>query len=260
MKKQKYIHDGKCIWCGREEPAVTFESKPHILPKALGGDEICVDVCDECNHYFGTAEKYLPNIDLVVREILEAYRLFGTNYYENRKTPKKFTFFHYDLKSGKIKLKNTFRSGTITFQFKRGLYELFLQKYHNVTHNGNDSCWDWVRQYARYGSKYVMREPRVYYAFNNITFTPAEEDQNSVLMSDKLIDNTLKYGVFHMFLMGQNFFMEVLPSRFQLYGEYYLQNEATKMLVNVKGDESVYELTNILDIDPFMIRYNSQNI
>ncbi len=105
-----------------------------------------------------------------------------------------------------------------------------------------------------------MREPRVYYAFNNITFTPAEEDQNSVLLSDKLIDNTLKYGVFHMFLMGQIFFLEVLPSRFQLYGEYYLQNEATKMLVNVKGDESVYELTNILDIDPFMIRYNSQNI
>ena len=256
----EFIHDGQCIWCGRKKPNVTFNTIPHILPKSLGGLEIGVDVCDDCNHYFGTAEKRLPAIDTVLREIFESYRLFGTNYYEHKEPPKKFTFFHYNSKTGRIKLKPSFRASTITFQFKRGLYELFLQKYHNVTHNGNDLCWDWVRQYARYGSKYVKREPRVYYAFNNITFTPAEEDQNSVLMSDKLIDDTLKYGVFHMFLMGQNFFLEVLPSRFQLYGEYYLQNKATKMLVNVKGDESVYELTNILDIDPFMIRYNSQNI
>lgn len=252
----KYIYDGKCIWCGRKDPIVTFESKPHILPKALGGNELCVDVCDECNHYFGTAEKHLPNIDLVVREIFEAYRLFGTNYYENKKLPKKFTFFHYDIKTGKIKLKNTFRASTITFQFKRGLYELFLQKYHNTTHKGNDSCWDWIRQYARYGTKYVLREPHVYYAYNNITFTPAEGELNSILMSDKLIEDVQEYGVFHMYLMGQNFFMEVLPSIFQRRGYDYMRKEATKMIVNVKGNESVFELTNIMDIDPFMTRYN----
>ena len=49
MQKNKYIHDGKCIWCGRGEPTVTFYTKPHMLPKALGGYETCLDVCDECN-------------------------------------------------------------------------------------------------------------------------------------------------------------------------------------------------------------------
>lgn len=256
MHKNKYIHDGKCIWCGRGEPTVSFETKPHILPKALGGNEICLDVCDECNHYFGTAEKRLPAIDTVTREIFESYRLFGTNYYENKNLPKKFTFFHYNLNSGRIKVKSSFRASTITFQFKRGLYELFLQKYHSITYKGNDPCWDWIRQYARYGTKYVLREPHVYYAYNNITFVPAEK-LNTVLMSDKLIDDALKYGVFHMHLMGQNFFLEVLPCMFQLRGKEYLRNEATKMVFNVKGNECLFELMNIIDIDPFMTRYNS---
>lgn len=91
-----YIHDGQCIWCGRKAPVATFSTIPHILPKSLGGTETCVDVCDECNHYFGTSAKGLPAIDVVLREIFESFRLFGTNYYEEHKPPIKFAFFHYN--------------------------------------------------------------------------------------------------------------------------------------------------------------------
>lgn len=257
MHKSKYIHDGKCIWCGREEPTVTFESKPHILPKSLGGSEICIDVCDECNSYFGSAEKRLPAIDTVIREIFESYRLFGTNYYKDKSFPKKFTFFHYNLKTGRLKLKNTFRDATITSQFKRGLYELFLQKYHSLTFKGNDHQWDWVRSYARYGTKYILREPHVFYAFNNITFLPGEEYLNFVLMSEKMIEDAMKYGVFNIFLMGQNFYIEVLPHTFQQYGRTYLQTVANSMLVPAKGNERLFEFTSIKQIDPFMTRYVS---
>lgn len=255
MHKSKYIHDGKCIWCGREEPTVTFESKPHILPKSLGGSEICIDVCDECNSYFGSAEKRLPAIDTVIREIFESYRLFGTNYYKDKSFPKKFTFFHYNLKTGRLKLKNTFRDATITSQFKRGLYELFLQKYHSLTFKGNDHQWDWVRSYTRYGTKYILREPHVFYAFNNITFLPGEEYLNFVLMSEKMIEDAMKYGVFNIFLMGQNFYIEVLPHTFQQYGRPYLQTVANSMLVPAKGNERLFEFTSIKQIDPFMTRY-----
>lgn len=257
MNKSKYVHDGRCIWCGREGPTVTFESKPHILPKSLGGSETCVDVCDECNHYFGTSEKGLPSIDLVVREILESYRLFGTSYYDKYKLPKKFVFFHYDYEKKRIKLKDLFRESTITSQFKKGLYELFLQKYHTITFDGNNTKWDFVRSYARYGTAVILREPHVYYAFNNVTLFPKDEHVNIVPMSDKLIEDTLKYGIFHCFLMGQSFFLEVLPHLFQQYGRSYLQNAANTMLLPAVGNERIFEFASVRQIDPFMTRYNA---
>ena len=252
----EYIHDGQCIWCGRKKPTVTFNTIPHILPKSLGGTETCVDVCDECNHYFGTAEKGLPGIDLVVREILECYRLFGTDYYTKHNLPKKFVFFHYNHDTKRLKLKSTFREATVTSQFKRGLYELFLQKYHSVTYDGNNQKWDWVRSYARYGIADGLREPQVYYAFNNVTLFPDDEHTNIIVMSDKLIDDTLKYGVFHCYLMGQSFYLEVLPHLFQRYRNLYLQNEANTMLLPAKGNERIFEFTRIGQIDPFMTRYS----
>lgn len=257
MKESRFVHDGKCIWCGREEPFVSFESRPHILPKSLGGNEICVDVCDECNHYFGTSEKGLPSIDLVVREILESYRLFGTDYYDKNNLPKKSFFFHYNYEKKRVKLKDSFRDATITSQFKKGLYELFLQKYHAKTFDGNNQIWDFVRSYARYGTRVILREPHVYYAFNNVTLFPADKHVNIVPMSDKLMEDALKYGVFHCFLMGQNFYLEVLPHLFQQYGRAYLQNEANTMLLPVKGNECIFEFTSIRQLDPFMTRYNS---
>ena len=66
---QKYVNTGKCIWCGRAEPEVTFLTEPHVLPRRLGGKEIGFDVCDECNHYFGTAQKGRPAIDVAFKEI-----------------------------------------------------------------------------------------------------------------------------------------------------------------------------------------------
>jgi len=257
LKKDSYIHDGKCIWCGRTSPAVSFNTVPHILPKSLGGAETCVDVCDECNHYFGTPEKGLPSVDLVLREILESYRLFGTNYYYKNKLPKKFVFFHYNHEKKRVKLKNSFREATITSQFKKGLYELFLQKYHAITFDGNNPRWDFVRSYGRYGTALILREPHVYYAFNNVTLFPEDKHVNVLPMSDKLIDDALKYGVFHCFLMGQSFFIEVIPLLFQQHGRSYLQSAANTMLLPAVGNERIFEFTSIRQIDPFMTRYNS---
>jgi len=66
----------KCIWCGRTSNETHFETIAHILPKALGGKEIVADVCDECNHYFGTAPKgthHVPCMDHAFKEIFEMY-------------------------------------------------------------------------------------------------------------------------------------------------------------------------------------------
>ena len=49
MMKKEYTKTGKCIWCGKSYPDVTFLKQPHIVPRNMGGGCIGFDICDECN-------------------------------------------------------------------------------------------------------------------------------------------------------------------------------------------------------------------
>lgn len=71
MADDNYISTGKCIWCGRTiADGATFHNIPHVFPHALGGEDTCTDVCDDCNHYFGTTKTHgIPSIDLTFKEI-----------------------------------------------------------------------------------------------------------------------------------------------------------------------------------------------
>lgn len=64
-------------------------------------------------------------------------------------------YFNIRLSENKIEIKKRFKIGgafnrVFTTQFKRGLYEMFLQEYHNATRNGLEERFDKVRFYARY--------------------------------------------------------------------------------------------------------------
>lgn len=37
---RKFKNTGRCIWCGKAEPDVTFKNKPHIVPDSVGGTEL----------------------------------------------------------------------------------------------------------------------------------------------------------------------------------------------------------------------------
>lgn len=70
----RYINVGTCIFCKRQEPEVTFRTRPHTIPQKMGGRNIGVDVCDECNHYFVTADKTLHpalTIEVCVKEVMD---------------------------------------------------------------------------------------------------------------------------------------------------------------------------------------------
>lgn len=255
---KQYKNTGKCIWCGKKEPNVSFSTAPHILPKRLGGTEIVFDVCDECNHYFGTAPKGkfgVPSIDHALKEIFGAFRMFGKNLDSQSYKDYSSTYFSYRHKDRVIKIKNNFNSKNVTRQFKRGLYEIFLQKYHFLTKDGNNPKFDFIRNYARYD----IGNPHVYYAFNNIILAPGiEERKNPILhISDKLIDDMEKYGFFHIWLLGHNFYIEVFPILTNRYRNQYLQMQANSTLLNAYGNESIYEFSDIKQIDFFMQRFNS---
>lgn len=201
-----YISTGKCIWCGRTiADGASFHNIPHVFPHALGGEDTCTDVCDECNHYFGTTKVHgVPSIDLTFKEIFNAYRFFFQNLNENSYKKLRSTFFSYHHSTHSIKIRQNFRNDVLCRQLKRGLYECFLQKYHQVTGDGNNLIFDSVRQYARYN----YGELRVYYAFNDIILAEKEQDRPHLGMSDILLDAMREYGVYHFWLQ---LFQIVLP-------------------------------------------------
>lgn len=253
--RYNYTNSGKCIWCGKSVPEVTFYTEPHILPHSLGGEEIGVDVCDDCNHYFGTATRGIPSINLAFKEIFGAFKTFGNNL--NEQTYKKYSsvFFQYRHSQRKIIIKNNFNSQAITRQFKRSLYEVFLQKYHAVTGNGNHAMFETVRKYARYG----IGNPHVYYAFNHVIMTTTSDEKVELFMSDKIIEDMMNSGLYFFWLFGHMFYIEVLPLAYNVNGRSFLQNEATKWLIPAKGDEAIYEFSDVMQIDFLMERFNSKS-
>lgn len=250
-----HIKTGKCIWCGRTTDDTHFTTDAHILPHSLGGSEIGTDVCDDCNHYFGTATKGVPNVNLAFKEIFGAFKTFGDNLNEN--TYKKFSsvFFQYRHSQQKIIIKSNFNSKAITQQFKRSLYEVFLQKYHAVTGNGNYSMFDMVRKYARYG----IGSPHVFYAFNNVLFSTVSDEEVVLHMTYKNLEDMMYSGLYFFWLFGHMFFIEVLPVAYNVNGIRFLREEGVKWLIPSLGNEALFEFQDVMQLDFLMERFNSRN-
>lgn len=78
-----------------------------------------------------------------------------------------------------------------------------LQKYHKETLDGNNSIFDPVRQFARYNKGNLS----VYYLSSNVILRPKDKENLSIIpMSKSLIEDMMKYGMFHLSLFGHNFF------------------------------------------------------
>ena len=253
---KKFVNTGKCIWCGRTEPVVTFLEEPHVLPRRLGGKEIGVDVCDECNHYFGTAQKGKPAIDVAFKEIFNAFRTFGSNTDEHTHEHFKSIFFEYRHSKHTIRIKPQFNSKLVTEQFKRGLYEVFLQRYHHVTGNGNAPMFDMVRKYARYG----IGNPHVFYKFDNVLLVTTNDEDRILNMSEPMMKDIMESGMYCFWLFGHVFYLEILPVAYNAYGRSYLQKQANNMLINVYGNERIFEFHDVMEIDFCMERFNSHKV
>ena len=254
-KHHRYIKTGVCIWWGKKEPDVSFYTKPHIVPQSLGGDEIGVDVCDGCNRYFGTATKdNRPNPDFIIKEIFKAYEQFTRDPDEHTWEKLNSKMFEYRHSKGVIRIKHQYCTLPMTKQFKRGLYEMFLQKYHSVTGNANHPMFNLVRHYARYG----VGNLRVFYTFRHIILWPEEKYLFKMLMTEHTISEMFHTGLFRMDLCGQVFYLEIFPTVFEVHGYQYLQNEAQNSLL-VRPDEGdcIKEVRSIDDIDYFMQRFHA---
>jgi len=247
--RKEYIHTGKCIWCKREKSLTSFYTAPHIVPKSLGGSEIGVDVCDDCNNFFGkcTQENKTISHDLAFKEVFNAcLNSLG----ERPKTKQTYSsaLFYYNRVEDKIKLRRSFSLIHFTQQFKRSLFEIFLQKYHTTYPDENLERFEAVRKYARYGIGDLV----VLYAFNKMVFHFDNKEHDIRLdMSRRQKDFINETGFYHFFFCGKHLFLQVLPLTSEAAWPNNVKIMYDKAVIPLDDDCKLDVLNNILDFDMF---------
>lgn len=149
-----------CIWCRKTEKETSFNTKAHTIPKSLGGKNICDNVCDKCNSFFGSYQDKLPPIETVLKEalnisrarLLKSYGQVGKN-----KSLAKFSsiYFNVNLDEGKFSLKNSYKyqvgfQQRIARQFRRGLYKIYLEEIERQFGTAHKRRYDFIREFARF--------------------------------------------------------------------------------------------------------------
>lgn len=149
-----------CIWCRKTEKETTFNKLAHTIPQTLGGKDICRNVCDECNAYFGNHHNGSPSVETIIKETfnISRIRLLDTETHVGKNKPiAKFSsiYFKVDLKKHKIELKQSYKlqSGfqeKIGRQIKKGLYKIFLEETERQKGEGHNPEYDFIREFARF--------------------------------------------------------------------------------------------------------------
>ncbi len=161
----------------------------------------------------------------------------------------KSLYFNYWRSRDTLQIKPTFAS-TPSFrrvfikQFKRGLYELFLQEYHLATVKGLDSRFDRIRGYARYG----FGDVPVWHLQTRMLLIEDDLSIPQFHFSESIMEEIDTYGFYELYIWGFWFLLEVTP-RAELTREVYLQNKARDMRVGGFVVARMVELKDIDDID-----------
>ncbi|WP_282016084.1 hypothetical protein [Marinifilum flexuosum] len=264
MAKKKFIKTGQCIWCLKKEPEVTFNVEPHTISRQLGATNIGVDICDSCNHYFGkvdNSQKYPMSVELAFKEIMNVMRLLLKNDL-NEKTYKTFKsiYFNYHHSKSMMKFNNRFKLqpfflSSLTRQFKKGIYEVFLQEYHRVTENALDVKFDLIRKFVR---EDIGDIPLYFMENNGIYMVEENIDNPSFTFNEHVISHINDYGFYTMLIFGNVFFLEVSP-RAELTRDVFLKKESENFIGTGFVYSSLKKLKSITDID-FTLRSLHQKV
>lgn len=254
--KKEYVKEGKCIWCSKEKPEVSFYNEPHTISKQIGANNIGFDICDSCNQYFGTTDsnsKYQMSVELAFKEIFNVTRHLMPDAQENKiKNIKilKSVYFEYYKSQQVLRVKNRFKFQkdfieNFTRQFKRGVYEVFLQEYHRNTGKGLEEKFNNLRNFVRYDKGDLP----LYFGDNNgVYLVPVDMESPSLAFNDKVISIIDEYGFYMLWLFGHIFYLEVTPKA-TFTREIYLNSEAKKMVGSGFILKCIKEMTFVTELD-----------
>ncbi|MCO5287647.1 MAG: HNH endonuclease [Chitinophagaceae bacterium] len=150
----------KCIWCRQDENKTTFNKTAHIVPQALGGEQICENVCDKCNEFFGSHFQKFPSVETIIKEAFNISRIrflihFGEIGKNKILTKPTSHFFDIDIKKRKFELKLAYKlqkgyQEKLCRLLKKGIYKMFLEETERRNNNALDNQYDFIREFARY--------------------------------------------------------------------------------------------------------------
>jgi hypothetical protein len=150
----------KCIWCLETEEVKPFKKEAHVVPQSLGGVVLCANVCDDCNHNFGSYHNALPPVEKALKEafaITRARMLATDGDIGKNKSLSRFTseYFNLNFKNHSMSVKpkyilNSKFQSDIARQFKRGIYKMYLEGREEYAGDGHDERFDFIRNYSRY--------------------------------------------------------------------------------------------------------------
>lgn len=148
-----------CIWCKKTDKETKFEKDAHTIPQSLGGKDICINVCDNCNHFFGQHYLGAPSVEAIIKETfnITRIRLIEKNQVGKNKAITKFTsqYFNVDLSKNKFELKASYKleknfQEKIGRQIKKGLYKIYLEEIERQKQDGHNPKYDFIREFCRY--------------------------------------------------------------------------------------------------------------
>ena len=249
----------RCIWCKRTDEETEFKNQAHTIPESLGGEEICQEVCDDCNHHFGSNQNRLPGIEIILKEALYPSKIkltHGLDEIGRNKTlaRPKSTLFDINIQKRQIKTKLKYwfthhLDEKIGRLFKRGIYKIFLEENQRLNGNSLDPQFDFIREFARYDLGdypvfYFSKKVPVYFTTVEDVLKPKIHFQGhfNYIYSDN------DYGYFEFEMLGHVFGITTLRT-FEITQNVYL-NKSMEMKTNFFS--GYLDLKTIKDIDIFL--------
>lgn len=251
-----------CVWCKETEGEVSFNDEAHSIPKSLGGKNICINVCDNCNHYFGNINNKLPSIEETIKEVFYISRitLIDRNKIgKNRLIPRiKSTYFNIDIEKGKMSLKTKFLlekefQEKLCRQFKRGIYKIFIEELELKKKDGLNPKYDFIKKFSRYNEGDLP----VFYFKRKIPILLSKVDwidNPTIIFEFKTMNYLIQNEIFFEFeLLGQVFGIVISED----WNDNYLNYIENNKVIKKDFFTSINPITKVTDIDYKLRGYNN---
>lgn len=246
-----------CIWCKEKEGVESFNKLAHTIPQSLGGKNICENVCDACNSYFGNYDNGLPPVESAFKETFMISRtllLYPIGEIGRNKAlaRPKSAYFNVDLVKKSIALKQPYKFNKdfqeiLARQLKRGILKVYLEERERQFGDALTAQFDLIRRFSRHNQGdlpllYFTRKFGILVLDKEKTKSPEiPVDANKLLM--KYLQITDHYFEFE--LLGHCF---SIPYR---EGYNSIREEYLKGTAEIKKDvfEKAIPVKRIFDID-----------
>jgi len=219
-----------CIWCRKNEPNVTFNKKAHTFPQSLGGGNICENVCDECNHHFGSPQSHSPAVEVVLKEILNISKYLLLNQLnkipKNKRFKSEYFQINWDKQTISLKPRYSLRKSyqeKIGRLFNRGIYKVFLEERERQKNDALNERFNFIREFARYDlgdyPVYIFKPKN-----KAVLFSLGDIQTPMIRFTDHADNLDKHFRVFEYQIMGHYFCIPTSKSFQDLYSDHYLKH------------------------------------